>query len=68
MRWQKEKKPPPSNEMEKYQNIVRLVGTGPISKETAIKMLGMVEDPEADEAAEKTVSLIKQTKPVPTNE
>jgi SPP1 family phage portal protein len=64
----------PENETEKYENIVKLVAAGLISKETAIKMIGLVDDPEAeyakikaeaDEAAKKAIDLAKQNKPVP---
>lgn len=38
----------PENTVEKYQNITKLVSAGLISKLTAIRMLGIVDDPEAE--------------------
>jgi SPP1 family phage portal protein len=54
----------PSNDTENFDNIVKLVGAGLMSKETAVKSLDFTEDPEAEYArilAEQQAFMIQQS-------
>lgn len=59
----------PENEVEKYENVVKLYGAGLISMKTAISMLGIVEESEIDaeiKAIEKEVAKRAALAPKPT--
>jgi SPP1 family phage portal protein len=58
----------PQNDTENYQNIIALCAAGLISKKTGVKMLGLVEDPEAEWAAiqEEAKALAAAAPPVQT--
>jgi SPP1 family phage portal protein len=50
----------PENETEKYENIVKLVGAGLLSRKKAVEMLGLVESDKLEEEIEQIEKELKE--------